>query len=594
MNSLINKLKHADYGYIIATVISAWLLTATVFALLSGKSPASTEYAASVHTAFFICTTVILGVAAGYLLRSRKIVIFTTLIFSVFIYGTVSSYRSGNVWAALMFSALTVATFALVHRRLGNISGLFKASNKVMFITIICFALCMVFLLCLLTLFRYLSYSTPCYDFGIFAQMFDNMKDSFIPFTTCERGQYMSHFTVHISPVLYLLLPFYFLFPVPQTLIIMQIIILISGVIPLYMLAHHLAFSNTKKLFFCILYLIFPALIGGCFYDFHENVFLAPLILWTMLFIEKGKTLPTFIFSVLILSVKEDAAVYVAFLALYLFLAKKKYLTGTVLFALSVGWFLTASHILMKYGEGIMLGGRYFNVVGYDGSFLTLIKTAVVNPAIFIIESFNADKLLFLLLVLAPLGFLPLALSKPANLLLLCPMLLINLLSGYEYQYNIGYQYTFGTSALLFCLAMLNISSVSLSGVLKKTAAILALSSAILIGAARLSSQTLYISRYSDNTDDMKIIDSVIENTDRSASVSASTMFIAHLYDVDDLYHISYGTDTDIVIIDLRGYVNDGVNAEEYVNRFRRKGYTFKEYHEGVIAVMISPSYSEG
>src|SRR5699024_7070503 len=83
--------------------------------------------------------------------------------------------------------------------------------------------------------FRYLTYSAPNYDFGLFSQMFYYMKETFMPLTTSERGTLLSHFAIHVSPIFYLLLPGYLIFPNPMYLQIMQAVILASGVIPLYL-----------------------------------------------------------------------------------------------------------------------------------------------------------------------------------------------------------------------------------------------------------------------------------------------------------------------------------------------------------------------
>lgn len=69
-----------------------------------------------------------------------------------------------------------------------------------------------------LTVFRVLSYAAPTYDFGIFSQMFHSMRTTGLPVTTCERDRVLSHFAVHVSPIYYLFLPFYALFPSPVTL----------------------------------------------------------------------------------------------------------------------------------------------------------------------------------------------------------------------------------------------------------------------------------------------------------------------------------------------------------------------------------------
>lgn len=67
-----------------------------------------------------------------------------------------------------------------------------------------------------LTVFRVLSYAAPTYDFGIFSQMFHSMRTTGLPVTTCERDRVLSHFAVHVSPIYYLFLPFYALFPVAR------------------------------------------------------------------------------------------------------------------------------------------------------------------------------------------------------------------------------------------------------------------------------------------------------------------------------------------------------------------------------------------
>ena len=64
---------------------------------------------------------------------------------------------------------------------------------------------------------RVYSFSSPTFDFGIFSQMFYNMKETGLPMTTVERDGMLSHFAVHVSPIYYLMLPFYWLFPSPAT-----------------------------------------------------------------------------------------------------------------------------------------------------------------------------------------------------------------------------------------------------------------------------------------------------------------------------------------------------------------------------------------
>lgn len=114
-------------------------------------------------------------------------------------------------------------------------------------------------------------------------------EKSFAPLTTCERQNIglMSHFRVHFSPIYYLFLPVYIVFPYPVTLNILQVLTLASAIIPVYLLCRKRNLSNGATALFGIIFVLIPALICGTFYDLHENCFLVPMILWLFYFIEK-------------------------------------------------------------------------------------------------------------------------------------------------------------------------------------------------------------------------------------------------------------------------------------------------------------------
>ena len=92
--------------------------------------------------------------------------------------------------------------------------------------------------------------------------------------TTSERNGLLSHFAVHLSPIWYVLLPFYCLFPSPYTLQAGQAVILASGLIPLYLfMPEARAFPEKHGTFLCPV----RAVSGPKhrrLYDIHENCFL--------------------------------------------------------------------------------------------------------------------------------------------------------------------------------------------------------------------------------------------------------------------------------------------------------------------------------
>ena len=122
-----------------------------------------------------------------------------------------------------------------------------------------------------MTVLRYRLNYSPAYDFGIFSQMYYYLDKCLQPLTTVERDGLLSHFAVHLSPIFYALLPFYKLVPRPETLLVLQALLVISGLIPLCLLARALKCTRPQILCFGLVYCAYPAFMGGCFYDFHDD-----------------------------------------------------------------------------------------------------------------------------------------------------------------------------------------------------------------------------------------------------------------------------------------------------------------------------------
>ena len=155
------------------------------------------------------------------------------------------------------------------------------------------------------TVGRVYSFSSPTFDFGIFSQMFYNMKESGLPITTVERDGLLSHFAVHVSPIYFSLLPFYWLVPTPATLQVLQAAVITSAVIPLWKIGKHHGLTGAQRMLVCAVLLLYPAFSGGTSYDIHENCFLTPLILWLLYGTDKKSITITAIAAVLTLMVKE-------------------------------------------------------------------------------------------------------------------------------------------------------------------------------------------------------------------------------------------------------------------------------------------------
>ena len=358
---------------------------------------------------------------------------------------------------------------------------------------------------------RYYKLSTPAFDFGIFAQMFEN-----------------------------LMLPFYMLFPHPVTLQILQGIFVTSGIIPVFLIARKYGFSLIHSSLFSAIYALYPAFTGGCSYDIHENCMLPAFLLWLIWATEREKTIPMLVFALLTLTVKEDAAVYVAVIGLYLILSDRSEKTralGAVIFGAACVYFFAVCAYLNNSGLGIM-EWRYKDYMYRGGALITsIVVTAFTNPGYILSNLFTGEKLTFTVQTLGVLGGIPLVSRKIARYILLIPFVLVNLMPTYPYQHSIYFQYVFGSCVLVIWLFIMNMSELSYN-----RARCFTVFSLIACAVMFVSTMTGYLNNFYDN--DYEAHGAVISYLEQlpdneNESITANTFFIAPLYKQKELYTIN-------------------------------------------------------
>jgi uncharacterized membrane protein len=471
------------------------------------------------------------------------------------------------------------------------------------------------------TCMRYLTFTSPNFDFGLFVNMFHNMKETGLPLISSERDVLLSHFVVHISPTCYLLLPFYALFPSAMTLQIGQAVILASGIIPAILIARHYKLSNLTQVAVAIIYATFPVTSMGCFYDFHENCFLLPLLLWVFYFFEKEKYLWMYVFVVLTLGVKEDAAIYVLFFALFLIVARKKYLHGTLLALGAAAYFLIALAILEGSAaywadfyatdtprpsiDGPMVN-RFNNLI-YDKEkgLLGAILTALKNPGYLLTQFFSTDKayldswfmekspwakVVYVLHMLLPVGMIPFVTKKQSRWLLLAPMLL-NVLTTYKYQYSISFQYHFGISAFVIYAMLLNLPDIQPIP-RRRLLALGAAASCCMYIFMVLPKYNQYTDLWEDRKDYYVALETMLDDLPEDASLSVPSTYLAHVADrrevYEHTYHVLNGEKNQLKEHDVDyAVIRTGADAK-YRKAFEEKGYTVWAEYDGHV-ILKSP-----
>ena len=446
------------------------------------------------------------------------------------------------------------------------------------------------------TIYQYKMYGTSCFDMGIFIQMYHSMINDLSVVTTCERNEFLSHFAIHFSPIYYLLLPFYYFFPHAETLLIAQAVLIAVGVIPLMGICRQYHFKNATTLFFGITYLFCSELIGPCYYHFHENAFLPPLLMWLFYAIEKKKPILIYFFMVLVLFVKEDAPIYIVCIGAYLLFQKNKTgirKHGAIMAAIGGIYFAVVTGIMNRHAEGVMTSRTYGNLmIDQDAGFGEIIKTVLMDPAYFFSQCIREETFLFFLTVMIPLGLMPFFTKKFSHLFLVLPFLLMNLASGYPYAANIGFQYVFGTGTCLVYATIVN-SADFRSRKRQYVAAFTAMAS--LYCATTLYSGKVAGNResYLNNQERYEKQDEGLESIPEDASVVCDTFYVPKLANRDEVYEMNDWfaenpsfTDFAIIRLDMDYDYN-----ETQRNKLKEEGYTYYAGIDSVMEIYVSPTY---
>ena len=194
----------------------------------------------------------------------------------------------------------------------------------------------------------------------------------------------------------------------------------------------------------------------------------------------------------------------------------------------------------------------------------------------------NFDKVIYLLKLFIPICFIPFFTKKTSRYILLVPVL-INILTNYAYMYDINFHYSFGISAFLLYLTILNIKD------LNKNTLIPLLSLSITFTLV-----TYYcfvfpafknnITNYINNKNDYKIIKEALNKIPSTASVNSSTFFLPHLSNRKYLYEVYYHdnkTDIEYVVLDMR-YIDE----LDTLNFYKNNGYNVIVEEKNLITIL--------
>ncbi|HET9089268.1 MAG TPA: DUF2079 domain-containing protein, partial [Acidimicrobiales bacterium] len=187
------------------------------------------------------------------------------------------------------------------------------------------------------------NFGTFDYDLGFFDQQVWLAAHHLNALSTV-RG--LTMWANHVNPVIYLLVPFYWLGAGAHFLYLVQVVAIASAAIPLYDMARTRLGSPRLALVVPFAWLLYPANEWMTSWAFHPEYLAMPAIIYAYWFAQRGRWLPYWMCVGLVLSTKEDAALAIIALGAVL-LIRGRTRVGLVTILVAAAWFIICLDVIM-------------------------------------------------------------------------------------------------------------------------------------------------------------------------------------------------------------------------------------------------------
>ena len=296
-------------------------------------------------------------------------------------------------------------------------------------LTAVCAAYVTVF--SVLSLIRYEHLLCGLYDLGIFDSVVRNLT----------RGQFLVDFRGvydHVSPILIVCVPFYWIWDDPRVLLVIQSLVVGGAAVPLYLFVRTLTRDPRPAIVLAVAYLLHPLVSRVNLYDFHGAAFHPLAFFFTCYFFAKGRRTALFVSAIVSLGVKEDAVALVFGLGLFALADRKRRRDGLVLMGLAILWAVLA----MKVYYPVLRGKEFRHYSRYPQLLGPTAWATARNTALAFWTPFTRPHVWkTVVLLLLPIGFLSAA--RPwAFFALACAPLSITFFSSYIGQQTLRGHYS--------------------------------------------------------------------------------------------------------------------------------------------------------
>lgn len=232
------------------------------------------------------------------------------------------------------------------------------------------------------------------FDNGVMLQSLAHVAKDGSAFNWAERD---SHWYVHNSWLMLVLVPFVKLHPYQETIVIAQILVVAGAAIVLYVFSRTIGVDRTPATLLALAYLISPSVQGFAYADFSESHFEPLLIFALAIAVARRSFWGTLICAQALMGIKEDLGVFLIWFGA----------AGALWYDRRMG----ASVALLAVANTL----AYVAISALHGSH-------PVSPPFYALPVYPLQDIAFLIEVLAPFAFAPLLLGWRA--LLALPLLI--------------------------------------------------------------------------------------------------------------------------------------------------------------------------
>jgi uncharacterized membrane protein len=373
-----------------------------------------------------------------------------------------------------------------------------------------------------LSLKLYYGYGDPPFDLAIFDQGLWLITHFHVPFVTV-MGRNL--FGDHTSFILLFIAPLYRLFPEPQGILIIQTLALGAAALPVYLVATKLTKSTTVATLVAAAYLFNPAVQQGNLEQFHPEALQVLIISVAIYAALESRLVLLCVMAALALLVKEDAAVLVVPLGMWVAWRRNR----------RVGLGIVGAGVLYAYvANALIIPGLLGSNTFYSGripfgGLSGLVRTTFEKPGQLLSYIWSGGRPFYVWQMSAPFAWAFLLSPEIAAIGLL--VLVENVMSNDPYMHQILYHYSMPLAPVLAmgsAFALSRVKNVQRRALVAVLVAASAFCSCVLWGLAPFSRSAIEPG-WSPNSQLGRAVTYVEQALPANAVVSAWYPYVAHI-----------------------------------------------------------------